>query len=421
MKGELFVRPSLRTLSRVALIAAAAFTQAACSSSGTNATLPGAQPASRTVNVDAAVFPARLNAFPLTLKAHPICQTQNDNTSVQCQANQYATGPIANPSTPASQIPGLQPAQLAQQYNYSPSSGGSNQTVAVVVAFDNSAHLQNDLNVYRSTFGLSPCTVANGCLTFVNQYPKLAIPDPLGLWPIEADLDAEMVSAVCPNCKIMVAQALDRHIASMSATNDVAVANGATEVSNSWSLPESSGSVSYASHFDHPGIPITAGAGDGGYGVAFPADLATVIAVGGTTLDIADHQESVWPLTGSGCSALVAKPAFQTDSGCPNRTANDVSVVADPNTGVAMYSTRAGGWVVMGGTSVGAPLVAALYALQGNAKQIDDATSIYANAASFNKIASGSNGVCSPSYLCTADGGYSGPAGVGTPNGTSAF
>ncbi len=417
------MRLSPRNLFISGIIAAAAFTQAACSSSGTNATPPSVPLQSQSVKAESntVAFPTTLAAFPITLSARPICQTQTDSTSVLCQANQYDSAAVPNPSAAPSQIPGIRPAQLAQQYNYNPASGGSNQTVAVVVAFDDSTYLENDLNVYRSTFGMSPCTVASGCLTFVNQYPKLAIPDVFGLWPIEADVDVEMVSAVCPNCKILVAQALDRHIKSMSATNDVAVANGATEVSNSWSIPESSGALGYAAHFAHPGIPITAGAGDGGFGVGFPADVASVIAVGGTTLNIATHQESVWPLTGSGCSALVAKPAFQTDAGCPNRTANDVAVVADPTTGVAVYSTTAGGWVVMGGTSLGPPIIAAMYALQGNAGQIDDATSLYKNAGSFNKILTGSNGTCSPSYLCTAGGVYSGPTGVGSPNGTAGF
>jgi subtilase family serine protease len=367
------------------------------------------------------VFPLGLNAFPTTLKARPICQLQADNTSVQCQANQYAGAAIPNPALAPSHIPGLQPAQLAQQYGYNPAGGGSGQTVAVVVAFDDSAHVQDDLNVYRAAFGMPACTVANGCLSFVNQYPKLAIPDIFGLWPIEADVDVEMVSAVCPKCKIMVAQALDRHLASMAATEDVAVADGATEVSNSWSMPESSGALAYASHFSHPGVPITAGAGDGGYAAGFPADLASVTAVGGTTLNIVTHQETVWSLTGSGCSALVAKPAFQTDAGCAKRTSNDVAVVADPTTGVAVYSTAGGGWSVMGGTSIGAPMVAAMYALQGNAKSVNDASSIYAHASSFNKILSGSNGTCSPAYLCTATGTYSGPTGVGSPSGTGGF
>jgi subtilase family serine protease len=419
-----------RTLFRCTLTALTALGAAACSSSpGANPTLPSA-PSDAQANglrgvaaaTPAPTFPPRLNVFPTTLKARPICQVQTDNSSVQCQANQNPSAlPIPNASAAASQIPGLQPAQLAQQYGFNPSSGGTGQTVAVIVAFNSSLHLQNDLNVYRAAFGLGSCTVANGCLTIVNQNPSLAIPDPIGMWPIESDLDVEMVSAVCPKCKILVAQALDRHLASMAATVDTAVADGATAVSISWSLPESAAALAYASHFVHPGVPITAGSGDGGYAVGFPADLNTVIGVGGTTLNIATHQESVWPLTGSGCSALVAKPAFQTDSGCSKRTTNDVSVVADPATGVAVYSTVAGGWVVMGGTSIGAPVVASMYALQGNGKQINDATSIYAHASSFNAIASGSNGTCSPAYLCTATGAYSGPAGLGTPKGTAGF
>lgn len=328
---------------------------------------------------------------------------------------------LNNPNASPSQIPGIQPATLAQWYGFNPTQGGSNQTVAVVVAYDVEKWLPNDLNVYRQTFGLPACTEANGCLTFLPQSKKVHPTDPKGLWPLEGAIDAEMVSAVCPNCKIMVAEAQDQHIANMSVMDDMAAQAGATEISNSWSLPESNGALQYASHFVHPGVPITAGAGDGGYAVGFPADVGTVISVGGTTLDLVSQQESVWSLTGSGCSTSVAKPSYQTDSGCAYRTLNDVSIVADPATGVAIYTSKGGGWLVMGGTSIGSPMIAAMYALQGNGSSVNNAASIYAHPSDFNAILTGSNGTCSPLYLCTATGGYSGPSGVGTPHGTGGF
>ena len=36
-------------------------------------------------------------------------------------------------------------------------------------------------------------------------------------------------------------------------------------------------------------------------------------------------------------------------------------------------------------------------------------------------MTSGSNGSCSPTYLCTAGPGYDGPTGLGTPNGVAAY
>jgi hypothetical protein len=367
----------------------------------------------------APTFPSTLNTYPITAKARPACQSQKDNKSVQCHANANPNvTPNPNASLSPAQIPGLQPAAIATQYAFNPSSGAKGQVVAVVVAYDNSAYLPKDLNAYRAEFGLSPCTVANGCLSFVNQPNVSVAANTDTAWQTEVDVDAEMVSAVCPQCKIAVVQSEDAKIADMAATVNAAASAGANVISNSWSMPESSGAMQYASYFNHPGVPIVAGAGDGGYAVGFPADLATVISVGGTTLNTSTHQESAWSLTGSGCSAYVAKPAFQTDTGCRNRTMNDVSIVADPSTGVAVYSTAQGGWTVMGGTSVGAALVAGMYGLQGNGKQVNDATSIYKTPSSFTNVTSGSNGSCSPSYLCTGGSGYNGPTGIGTPHGT---
>jgi hypothetical protein len=86
---------------------------------------------------------------------------------------------------------------------------------------------------------------------------------------------------------------------------------------------------------------------------------------------------------------------------------------------VSVYWTshRRGGWLVFGGTSVGAPLVAAAYALAGNGAS---AGAAYANAAWLNDVTSGSNGSCG-TYLCNARPGYDGPTGLGTPSGTNAF
>src|SRR6185312_12629349 len=126
----------------------------------------------------------------------------------------------------------------------------------------------------------------------------------------------------------------------------------------------------YDCHFDHPGIPITFSSGDNGYGVEYPAASRFVNAIGGTTLTLNSNNtrktETVWNGAGSGCSAYEPKPTWQTDSGCARRTVADVAAVADPNTGVAVYDTfrlHPGGWLVFGGTSVSAPIIAGVYAL----------------------------------------------------------
>jgi subtilase family serine protease len=104
------------------------------------------------------------------------------------------------------------------------------------------------------------------------------------------------------------------------------------------------------------------------------------------------------------------------------RTVADVSAVADPNTGVAVYETfrHRGGWMVFGGTSVSSPIMASVYALAGNGASAGLGYS-YAHTSSLHDVTSGSNGSCGGSYLCTAGPGYDGPTGNGTPNGTGAF
>jgi len=98
----------------------------------------------------------------------------------------------------------------------------------------------------------------------------------------------------------------------------------------------------------------------------------------------------------------------------------DVAAVADPNTGVAVYdSYGSSGWLVFGGTSVAAPLIASVYALAGNAGSIN-ASYPYSLSGSLFDVTSGSNGSCG-SYLCTGGTGFDGPTGLGTPNGIGAF
>ena len=130
----------------------------------------------------------------------------------------------------------------------------------------------------------------------------------------------------------------------------------------------------------------------------------------------------MWSRGGSGCSAYEPKPPWQTDTGCANRTVADVSAVADPRTGVWVYNSGDGGWEVVGGTSVSAPIVGALYALAGNGASSANLTAYpYANRAALNDVVSGSNGTCGGTYLCTSRDGYDGPTGLGTPNSANAF
>ena len=234
-----------------------------------------------------------------------------------------------------------------------------------------------------------------------------------------------MVSAACPNCHILLVEANSNSLGDLLTAENEATSLGANVISNSWGASEFSAETLYDSFFNH-GIAITASTGDSGYGAQWPAASPYVTAVGGTSLSHASTSrgwsETAWSGAGSGCSAYEAKPAWQHDTGCPRRTIGDVSTVADPSTGVAVYDTYGvPGWLVFGGTSVAAPIVASVYALAGNAATPNAPSLPYANVGALFDVAGGSNGACSPLYLCTAGTGYDGPTGLGTPDGTGGF
>ncbi|MFD9334968.1 putative Ig domain-containing protein [Streptomyces sp. NPDC060028] len=315
-----------------------------------------------------------------------------------------------------------------------PASAGAGATVAIIDAYDD-PNAESDLATYRSQYGLPACTTANGCFKKVDQNGGTNYPTADSGWAGEISLDVDMVSAVCPQCHILLVEANQPSMADLGAAVNRAVTMGAKYVSNSYGGGEDSTDPSSdASYFNHPGVAITVSSGDSGYGVEYPAASQYVTSVGGTSLTRAGGtsrgwSESVWGASsggngaGSGCSAYTTKPSWQTDSGCAKRTVSDVSAVADPATGLAVYdSYQASGWNVYGGTSASAPIIASVYALAGTpAAGTYPSAYPYAHTSSLNDVTSGANGSCSGSYLCTAKSGYDGPTGLGTPNGTAAF
>ncbi len=162
-----------------------------------------------------------------------------------------------------------------------------------------------------------------------------------------------MVSAICPKCQILLAEASSGSISDLGTAVNTPVRLGAKFVSNSYGLDESPADAAYDRLYFTTGVVITAAVGDGGYATSYPAASRYVTAVGGTTLKPSSktargYTETVWGHpgsvgTGSGCSSYDAKPVWQTDTGCSRRTDTDVSAVADPDTGVAVYDGR---WVV---------------------------------------------------------------------------
>ncbi|BCJ31816.1 carboxypeptidase regulatory-like domain-containing protein [Actinocatenispora sera] len=322
---------------------------------------------------------------------------------------------------------GFGPGDLQAAYTLPSATAGDGVTVAIVDAYDDPT-AESDLATYRAQYGLPPCTTDNGCFRKVDQRGGTDYPVENTGWAGEISLDLDMVSAACPNCHILLVEGDDNSIDALAASVDQAVAMGAKYVSNSYGATEDPGEGDYDGHYHHPGVVVTASTGDNGYGTSYPATAEGVVAVGGTSLGrdagtARGWTESVWSGAGSGCSAYEDKPSWQTDSGCEKRAVADVSAVADPNTGVAVYYN---GWKVYGGTSASAPLIAATYALAGAPAAATEPASYPYNAAlvdpaALNDVTSGSNGTCTPAYLCGGGPGYDGPTGLGTPNGVAAF
>jgi subtilase family serine protease len=343
-------------------------------------------------------------------------------TDVTANAKGSKGKPTPPPSTPS----GYGPTDLRDAYNLTATSGG---TVAIVDAYDDPT-AEADLGVYRSQYGLPACTSANGCFTKVDQRGGTQYPRVDTGWAQEISLDLDMVSAICPDCHILLVEADSASFTDLAAAvNHAASVPGVVAISNSYGGSDSPEMDAY----DHPGIAITASTGDGGYGVESPASFDSVIAVGGTSLNHAKNgtwSETAWSGAGSGCSADNAKPSWQTSATQCNGKANaDVSAVADPYTGVSVYdSTKSrgmSGWMVFGGTSASSPIIASVYALASNTgagAAVDyPASYTWGHAGQLNDVTSGSNGTCSTTVWCHAGSGWDGPTGLGTPNGTGAF
>jgi subtilase family serine protease len=180
--------------------------------------------------------------------------------------------------------------------------------------------------------------------------------------------------------------------------------SGATIINASFGAPESSSDTYYTSAFQPAGVKVVAAAGDNGPGLYFPASARKTIAVAGTTVNISGNSvsETLWSGSGGGCSSVFNAPNWEANYCNGMRSVADVAAVADPNTGIAFYDSNLGGWGVAGGTSVAAPIIAAMWALQGNVQQGQGAAMLWYNQSDF--------------YQVPNAGAFD---GVGTPDGTS--
>ena len=347
--------------------------------------------------------------------------------------------PAAAPATVAAVTapqPGT-PAYLQQAYDlaYLSQTAGAGATIAIVDAFDD-PNAEADLAAYRAEFSLPACTTANGCFSKVDQTGGTDYPSTTSTgWGLETSLDLDAVSALCPNCHIVLVEADSDSISDLAAAQAEAARAGASAISDSWAVTlsgrDAAQSFAATGSYTFPGVTTVAASGDDGYLGSntnnYPAALANVTAAGGTTLEPAsssgvqsarDFTESAWSDSGSGCVRRVAKPSWQSDTGCTGRAYNDLSADADPATGMQVYDSADGGWVVVGGTSEATPLIAAYYALVGSTTQ--GPSWAYQNAGLLGDPSDGSNGSCSIAYICQSGAGYDGPTGAGSISGAVA-
>src|SRR5262249_46145299 len=220
---------------------------------------------------------ARVQAQIATVAQYPhkrVCPASTEPGFAACLARvrvtadgQIAAGLLAPNATPN----GFGPADLQSAYKVNPTLGAG-ATIAIVDAQDD-PNAESDLGVYRSQYGLPPCTTANGCFKKVNQNGAASpLPTPDKGWASESMLDLDMASAICPNCKLLLVEANSASMTNLGTAVNRAVTMGATVVSNSYGGPEDASIPSAdTAYFNHPGVAIFVSSGDNGYGVEYPA------------------------------------------------------------------------------------------------------------------------------------------------------
>lgn len=325
--------------------------------------------------------------------------------------------------------------------------GARYKVIAIVDAY-HSASAYQDLVDYRAMYNLGPidnCTDQskpgmegsvlsevpsgkNPCFMQLDQNGRVAVNHDTqdDGWAQETSLDIEMASAICPHCSILLVEAKTSSMANFDRAVAVAGAfKNVKAISNSYGGSDNA-EFKYLSYSAAAakGIAVVASSGDNGFGASAPASFASVIAVGGTSLQVDAKgkwlNETAWVKAGSGCSTYNRAAAWQPVSmtGCAGKLTADVSAVADPATGVAVAYD--GAWFTFGGTSVAAPIIAGMYAIGPDVGDSAGAFTV-SHADKLHDITDGSNGRCDVRYWCNAREGWDGPTGLGSPNGSDAF
>jgi len=307
------------------------------------------------------------------------------------------TDGVGNPNASTSPT-GLSPGTIKSVYNYSTSStAGAGQTIAIVDAYDDPT-AESDLATFSSQYELPACTTANGCFKKVDQNGGSSYPRKDAGWALEISLDVQWAHAIAPGAKILLVEASSNSFTNLLAAEDYAKMH-AGYVSNSWGGSEFSGESSYDSYFAQLGVSFFVSSGDSGLPAQYPSASPNVISVGGTTLNFSGTSflsETGWSGSGGGCSVYEAANGSQSTGqvNCNGKRATpDVSLDADPASGVSVYDTTRyqgqSGWFRVGGTSASSPMWAGRSAGAGVTV---NSVYVYGNSITYRDITSGNNG-----------------------------
>jgi subtilase family serine protease len=306
---------------------------------------------------------------------------------------------------------------------------GGARAIAIVDAYG-APNAMADLTAFSRQFGLPLPTAATFQVVYAlaNGTQTTRAPAYDSGWEVEQSLDVQWAHAMAPNAKIFLVEAASNSFADLLGAELLAgklvAAAGGGQVSNSWGGNEFPQEALYDSYFSTNGVVYFASTGDSP-GTEWPSVSANVVAVGGTSVSRnpvtgAFMGEAAWDNGGGGASLYVARPAYQNAVksviGGTTRGVPDVAAVANPTTGVWVFDTNAGGWIIVGGTSVASPVVAAITNNAGRFSVSSNAelTRLYANPSMFFDV---THGICGPYAGFWAVPGWDFCAGIGSPAG----
>src|SRR5260221_8377726 len=192
-----------------------------------------------------------------------VCPAPSRPGQMQCMSI-IRTTPRGQAAGAAVRILGYGPSDLRSAYKIALAAArsGRGRTIAIVDAFSD-PRAASDLAAYRAHYHLGSCTKANGCLRIVNEHGRTGpLPAARRNWAAEESLDLDMVSAICPKCRILLVEASSASVSDLAIAEGTAVAKAARHVSNSWSGGEFVGQDVFNHFFNHPGVAIDFASGD---------------------------------------------------------------------------------------------------------------------------------------------------------------